>query len=38
VALGDARSGRCKFDGGMSTGPRTEAGKARALVGLRGIG
>lgn len=26
--------GRCKLHGGMSTGPRTEAGKVRALANL----
>lgn len=26
--------GRCKHHGGLSTGPRTEAGKARALANL----
>ena len=26
---GDGRGGRCKFHGGKSTGPRTEAGRAR---------
>lgn len=26
--------GRCKHHGGMSTGPRTETGKARALANL----
>src|SRR3546814_9322855 len=26
---------RCRFHGGRSTGPRTEAGKARALANLR---
>jgi hypothetical protein len=35
VALGDGRGNRCKFHGGMSTGPRTEACKARALAALR---
>jgi hypothetical protein len=29
------RGGRCRFHGGMSTGPRTDAGKARALANLR---
>ena len=28
------RSGRCKFHGGASTGPRTKAGKAAALANL----
>lgn len=26
------RSGRCRMHGGMSTGPRTEAGKARSSI------
>lgn len=29
------RNGRCKFHGGMSTGPKTPEGKARALANLR---
>ena len=29
-------SGRCKNHGGLSTGPKTEEGKARALANLRG--
>lgn len=28
-------SGRCKFHGGMSTGPKTAAGMARTLAALR---
>ena len=28
-AKGDGRGGRCKFHGGKSTGPRTEAGRAK---------
>lgn len=28
-------SGRCKFHGGASTGPRTEEGRARALENLK---
>jgi hypothetical protein len=28
-------NGRCKFHGGASTGPRTEAGRERALRNLR---
>lgn len=28
-------NGRCRFHGGMSTGPRTPEGKARALANLR---
>ena len=27
-------NGRCKFDGGMSTGPRTPEGRARATANL----
>lgn len=27
-------NGRCKFHGGLSTGPKTAAGKARALANL----
>lgn len=27
--------GRCKLHGGLSTGPRTEAGRARALANLK---
>lgn len=29
------RGRRCKFHGGMSTGPRTPEGKARAALNLR---
>lgn len=29
------RGRRCKFHGGLSTGPRTPAGKARALRNLK---
>jgi hypothetical protein len=29
------RGGRCKLHGGMSTGPRTEQGRLRALANLR---
>jgi len=29
------RNGRCKFHGGMSTGPKTSEGRARALANLR---
>lgn len=29
------RGGRCKFHGGLSTGPRTVEGKARALRAMR---
>ena len=29
------RGGKCKFHGGASTGPRTEAGKQRALAAMR---
>lgn len=29
------RGGRCKFHGGMSTGPRTREGQKRALDALR---
>ena len=28
-------NGRCKYHGGMSTGPRTPTGRARALANLR---
>jgi len=35
VALGDGAGGRCKFHGGMSTGPKTADGKERALAALR---
>ena len=28
-------NGRCKYHGGMSTGPRTPEGKARALANLK---
>jgi len=31
-------NGRCKNHGGLSTGPKTPEGKARALVNLRGYG
>jgi hypothetical protein len=27
--------GKCKFHGGMSTGPRTEAGKKKSIEALR---
>lgn len=31
------RNGRCKFHGGLSTGPKTEAGKEQARInGRRG--
>lgn len=29
------KNGRCKNHGGLSTGPRTEDGKARALTNLK---
>jgi len=29
------KNGRCKNHGGLSTGPRTEDGKARALANLK---
>lgn len=29
------KTGRCKWHGGMSTGPKTEEGRARALANLR---
>jgi hypothetical protein len=29
------RGGRCRFHGGLSTGPRTPDGKARSLAALR---
>lgn len=29
------KGGKCKFHGGMSTGPRTPEGKARVLAALR---
>ena len=29
------RGGRCLFHGGLSTGPKTEEGKARALAALK---
>jgi hypothetical protein len=29
------RNGRCKFHGGLSTGPKTKEGKAKALANLR---
>jgi len=35
LCLGDGRGGRCKLHGGMSTGPKTEEGKRRALAALR---
>ncbi|MGI8740032.1 MAG: HGGxSTG domain-containing protein [Gammaproteobacteria bacterium] len=28
-------NGRCKYHGGLSTGPKTSAGKARALANLK---
>lgn len=31
------KNGRCKNHGGLSTGPRTEGGKARALANLKNI-
>lgn len=31
------KNGRCKNHGGLSTGPRTEEGKARALANLKNI-
>jgi hypothetical protein len=34
-AAGIGAGGRCKYHGGMSTGPLTEAGKARALSNLK---
>ena len=34
-ALALPRTGRCKWHGGLSTGPRTPEGKARALAALR---
>lgn len=34
-ALSEPGKRRCRFHGGRSTGPRTEAGKARALANLR---
>jgi hypothetical protein len=30
-----SRNGRCKFHGGLSTGPKTPEGKAKALANLR---
>ena len=30
-----ARNGRCRLHGGLSTGPRTVAGKARSMEALR---
>ncbi|MGC9162995.1 MAG: HGGxSTG domain-containing protein [Thiomonas sp.] len=33
--MGDGRGGRCKLHGGMSTGPKTETGKRRALEALK---
>ena len=29
------KNGRCKFHGGMSTGPRTPEGRRRALLNLK---
>jgi hypothetical protein len=29
------RSGRCKLHGGLSTGPKTEVGRERAMANLR---
>jgi hypothetical protein len=29
------RGGRCKFHGGLSSGPKSEAGKTRALRNLK---
>ena len=29
------KGGKCKFHGGMSTGPRTEAGKKKSIAALR---
>ena len=29
------RGGKCKFHGGMSTGPRTEEGKKKSIEALR---
>jgi hypothetical protein len=29
------RGGKCRFHGGLSTGPRTEQGRLRALANLR---
>ena len=29
------RNGRCRYHGGLSTGPRTAAGRRRALLNLR---
>jgi hypothetical protein len=29
------RGGKCKFHGGMSTGPRTKAGKKKSIEALR---
>ena len=34
IALGDGAGGRCKNHGGMSTGPTTTSGKARAMAAL----
>ncbi len=34
IALGDGAGGRCKNHGGMSTGPTTTGGKARAMAAL----
>ena len=34
IALGDGAGGRCKNQGGQSTGPRTSSGKARAMAAL----
>jgi hypothetical protein len=35
-APGNGRGARCKLHGGKSTGPKTQAGKARSLAALRG--
>ncbi len=29
------RNGRCKYHGGLSTGPKTPEGRARALLNLK---
>ncbi|MBW4048849.1 MAG: hypothetical protein HIU89_13255 [Proteobacteria bacterium] len=34
LALGAGRGGRCKNHGGESTGPKTDAGRKRALAAL----
>lgn len=34
IALGDGAGGRCRFHGGLSTGPKTPEGRQRALDAL----